>query len=158
MSKSIVIVLASVFIIASAGAYVFFTTNAASAEAEPLEMTVYKSPTCGCCNAWIEHLEENGFSVTAVDMQDVTPKKIELGITPQTASCHTGVINGYAIEGHVPAADIIKLLDENPDHIKGLAAPGMPIGSPGMEMGDRKDAYDVIAIEEGNRTSVFSSH
>lgn len=91
-------------------------------------------------------------------MQSVTSKKIEFGITPQTASCHTGVVNGYVIEGHVPAADIKRLLKEKPKNITGLAVPGMPIGSPGMEQGNRKDAYNVLAIDKKGRTSVFAKH
>lgn len=122
------------------------------------EMIVYKSPTCGCCKKWITHLQDNGFKVKGQDMRNVTPKKIEFGITPQTASCHTGVINGYFIEGHVPAADIKRLLKEKPKNIKGLTVPGMPIGSPGMEQGNRKDPYNVLAIDKDGKTSVFASH
>lgn len=122
------------------------------------EITVYKSPTCGCCNKWITHLEQNGFKVKAQDMPNVTPKKIEFGITPQTASCHTGVVNGYFIEGHVPAADIKRLLKEKPKNIKGLTVPGMPVGSPGMEQGNRKDPYNVMAIDKKGHSTVFSTH
>ncbi|MDH5407122.1 MAG: DUF411 domain-containing protein [Gammaproteobacteria bacterium] len=121
-------------------------------------ITVYKSPTCGCCKKWITHLEQNGFKVKSVDMQSVTSKKIEFGITPMTASCHTGVIDGYVVEGHVPAKDIKRLLKEKPKGIKGLSVPGMPIGSPGMEQGDRKDKYDVLSIDKNGKTSVFSSY
>ena len=122
------------------------------------EMTVYKSPTCGCCKKWVTHLEQNGFKVKSVDMQNVIPKKIELGITQQTASCHTGVINGYVIEGHVPASDIKRLLKEKPANAIGLSVPGMPIGSPGMEQGSRKDDYSVLLIDKTGRTRVYSRH
>lgn len=122
------------------------------------EIIVYKSPTCGCCNKWITHLEQNGFKVKSEDMRNVTPKKIEFGITPQNASCHTAVINGYVVEGHVPAKDIKRLLKEKPKNIKGLTVPGMPIGSPGMEQGDRKDPYNVMAIGKDGRTSVYSRY
>ncbi|MDH5178134.1 MAG: DUF411 domain-containing protein [Gammaproteobacteria bacterium] len=122
------------------------------------EITVYKSPTCGCCKKWITHLENNGFKVKAQDMQNVTPKKIEFGITPQTASCHTAVVDGYVIEGHVPAEDIKRLLKDKPKDVTGLTVPGMPVGSPGMEMGDRKDPYNVLAIGKDGRTSVYANH
>ena len=121
-------------------------------------ITVYKSPTCGCCKKWITHLEQNGFKVKSVDMQSVTAKKIEFGITPMTASCHTAVVDGYFIEGHVPAGDIKRLLKEKPRGLKGLAVPGMPIGSPGMEQGNRKDAYKVLGVDTQGKTSVFSSY
>lgn len=121
-------------------------------------VTVYKSPTCGCCKKWIRHLEQNGFSVKAHNMRDVRPKKQEFGISPQMASCHTAVVNGYVIEGHVPAADIKKLLKTRPKNILGLSVPGMPVGSPGMEQGNRKDPYNVIAIHRNGDKSVYSSH
>ncbi len=122
------------------------------------EITVYKSPTCGCCDKWITHLEQNGFTVKAQNMQDVTPKKIELGLTPKTASCHTGVIDGYFIEGHVPAEDIKRLLKEKPKNIAGLTVPGMPIGSPGMEQGNRKDAYNVLAMDKKGLISIYARY
>ncbi len=121
------------------------------------EMTVYKSPTCGCCKKWISHLEKNGIKVTAHDVDNVIPYKIKNKITPQLASCHTGIINGYTVEGHVPAKDILKMLKEKPK-FKGLAVPGMPVGSPGMEMGDRKDKYDVVSFDEKGNKKVYSSY
>lgn len=121
-------------------------------------VTVYKSPTCGCCKKWVTHLEENGFTVKTHEMHNVTPKKIEYGITPQMASCHTAVVNGYVIEGHVPAKDVKRLLKTRPANILGLSVPGMPIGSPGMEQGNRKDPYDVIAIHKNGDKTVFASH
>jgi len=154
MKKVVITGSIATLILAGVGYFLYLQSEPVSAS----EMTVYKSPTCGCCSAWIHHLEVNGFQVNAIDMQDVTPRKIQLGITPQTASCHTGVIDGYVIEGHVPAADIRRLLEEKPENIRGIAVPGMPIGSPGMEMGDRKDAYDVLAIDKDGNTSVFAKH
>lgn len=117
---------------------------------------VVRSPDCGCCGAWIAHLEENGFTVENVLSTDVEATKDQYAIPTNLRSCHTGVIAGYVIEGHVPAADIIRLLEERPD-AAGLAVPGMPLGSPGMEMGDRTDAYDVI-LWSGSDTEVFSSY
>lgn len=120
-------------------------------------VTVYKSPTCGCCTAWIEHLEDNGFEVEARDVRDVVPHKIEHGVTPRLASCHTAVVDGYVIEGHVPASDIKRLLAERPA-VKGLSVPGMPVGSPGMEQGDRVDPYDVLSFDAEGETEVYSSY
>lgn len=121
------------------------------------DITVYKSPTCGCCTKWIAHLEENGFKVTAKNVADVNPYKAENGLPPALASCHTALVDGYVIEGHVPADDIKRLLAEKPA-ISGLAVPGMPVGSPGMEQGGQKDAYDVVAFDNNNGMTVFSRH
>lgn len=120
------------------------------------EVTVYKSPTCGCCKAWVKHLEENGFSVKAHDVNNVTPFKVKHGVTPELASCHTAVVDGYVIEGHVPAADIKRLLKERPA-VKGLAVPEMPMGSPGME-GPRKDPYKVLSFDAEGKVRVFASY
>ncbi len=121
-----------------------------AAESAP-EMLVYKSPTCGCCTLWVEHLEQNGFVVTSKDVQDVTEVKQTSGVPRDLFSCHTGIVDGYVIEGHVPADVIKQFLAERPA-AAGLAVPGMPMGSPGME-GSRKDSYEVIAFDrEGNRT------
>ncbi|MFV2059976.1 MAG: DUF411 domain-containing protein [Gammaproteobacteria bacterium] len=128
------------------------------ATAAPLpEVTVYKSPTCGCCSKWVSHLKQNGFRVNAIDVKDVVPYKIKNNVTQKLSSCHTALVGGYVIEGHVPAKDILRLLKEKPA-VKGLAAPGMPMGSPGMEMGDKKDAYNVVSFDEKGNTKVFSSH
>jgi hypothetical protein len=120
-------------------------------------MTVYKSPTCGCCKKWVSYLEKNNFKVAAHDVSDVVPYKINAGLPAAAASCHTAFIGGYVIEGHVPAADIRRLLKERPV-AKGLAVPGMPIGSPGMEQGNHKQHYQVLLIHRDGTTSVFSSH
>ena len=134
----------------------FFITSC-NAEPDKPEITVYKSPTCGCCSKWITHLEDNGFKVFARDVANVDPVKVENGLPYGLGSCHTGLVNGYVIEGHVPASDIHRLLEEKPA-IKGLAVPGMPIGSPGMEQGDKKDAYDVVAFDEEGNLFQFSHH
>ncbi|NIA02608.1 MAG: DUF411 domain-containing protein [Planctomycetia bacterium] len=130
-----------------------FSTQSASAEET---ITVYKSPTCGCCTKWISHLEENGFKVKAINTNDVIKLKKEAGLKPQLASCHTAFVEGYAIEGHVPASDIKRLLAERPA-VKGLTVPGMPMGSPGME-GPRKDRYSVLTFDDSGKTTVFSTH
>jgi len=121
----------------------------------PIEVTVYKSPTCGCCSKWVDHMTASGFKVTAHDTSDMQSVKNRLGVPDAMASCHTSVVNGYVIEGHVPAADIQRLLRDKPK-VAGLAVPGMVTGSPGME-GARSDPYNVIAFGEG-KTSVFSRH
>ncbi|MBW3630566.1 MAG: DUF411 domain-containing protein [Gemmatimonadetes bacterium] len=122
----------------------------------PTKILVYKSPTCGCCTAWLDHLEASGFAVTARDVPDVAPIKQRYGIPERLASCHTGLVAGYAVEGHVPAADIKRLIKEKPKAV-GLAVPGMPMGSPGME-GPRKDRYDVILVGQNGKTRVYASH
>lgn len=119
-------------------------------------VTVYKSPTCGCCTLWVEHLEAAGFDVQAHDVASVAPRKREHGVPAHLASCHTAVVGGYVVEGHVPAADIRRLLEQRPD-IAGLAVPGMPMGSPGMEFG-APEPYDVIAIGRDGSSRVFASH
>jgi hypothetical protein len=118
---------------------------------------VWKSPTCGCCTGWVDHMRRAGFQVEVEDVADVTPYKTEHGVAPEHASCHTSRVDGYTIEGHVPAEDIVRLLAERPQ-ITGIAAPGMPIGSPGMEMGAQRDAYDVLAFTRGGATRVWASH
>lgn len=110
---------------------------------------VHSDPNCGCCGAWVAHLEENGFDVNHHRDGDVRQVKIEQGVTPKLASCHTAIIDGYVIEGHVPADDIKALLDERPD-VAGLAVPGMPHGSPGMETG-RVDDFAVLSFTRDDR-------
>jgi hypothetical protein len=126
------------------------------AQGEPRELTMYKSPTCGCCNAWAEHMRSHGFAVEAHDVADVAPVKAENAIPPRLASCHTAFVGGYVIEGHVPASDVQRLLAERPA-VAGLAVPGMPVGSPGME-GPNPERYDVLSFDASGRTAVFSSH
>ena len=120
-------------------------------------MTVYKSPTCGCCHEWVKHVEANGFTVKSVDQPDVTPVKREHGVTEALSSCHTALVGGYVIEGHVPAGDVRRLLAERPAGVRGLAAPGMPSGSPGLE-GGPKEPFDVIAFDSSGATRVYASH
>lgn len=124
--------------------------------ADPVAIDVYRDPNCGCCKAWIEHLESNGFSVSDHVEKNMGEVKRQLGVPLELASCHTGVVDGRFIEGHVPAADILSMRSQ--PEIIGLAVPGMPAGSPGMEMGDRVDPYDVISLDQQNNPSVFSSY
>ena len=124
------------------------------APADAPTVTVYKSPTCGCCSMWVEHLEASGFEVNAIDRDDMAAVKDSLGVPDHLSSCHTAVVGGYVVEGHVPAEDVARLLEEQPA-AHGLAVPGMPAGSPGMEMGGRRDPYDVIVFDEAGDGAVF---
>ena len=126
------------------------------ADLAPQRMTVYKSPTCGCCGDWIKHVKAAGFDVVAINVDVVEPYKKKHGVPLDLASCHTGVIGGYAFEGHVPADLIKRFLKSPPKGARGLAVPGMPLGSPGMEAGGRKDAYDVIVFEKTGKRSVYA--
>jgi hypothetical protein len=121
------------------------------------EIYVYKNPYCGCCNRWIAYLKEQGYTVKSENNPMLPAMKEAIGITPELASCHTAVVDGYFLEGHVPAEDIKHLLDERPD-IKGLTVSGMPIGAPGMEQGDTKERYDVLAVKKDGSTYVYSTH
>ena len=120
-------------------------------------VTVYKSPTCQCCSRWVTHLQEHGFAIKIESERDLVPVRVRLGVPDKLAACHTAVVNGYWVEGHVPAEDIQRLVAEKPK-AKGIAVPRMPIGSPGMEMGDRRDPYDVVLFDEGGNTQVFAQH
>jgi len=137
-----------------------FTTGAVRAPNEnPTKkptITVYKDPSCGCCKNWIEHLIKHGYRVDAKDSPNMAEIKHTLGVPDAVTSCHTAMVNGYLIEGHVPAADIDRLLVKKP-HIAGLAVPGMPAGSPGME-GPRSEHYKVLSFDKNGKTSVFASY
>lgn len=132
-----------------------YTRANAGPRAEGQEVVVYKSPTCGCCGDWVAYLERRGFTAVAHDLVDVAPIKARLGVPSSLSSCHTATVGGYALEGHVPADLILRLLNERPA-IAGLAVPGMPGGSPGMESAP-KVPYDVIAFDAHGQTSRFAS-
>ena len=119
-------------------------------------INVYKSATCGCCEAWVKHLRDNGFKVEPHDVANPSDTREKMGMPDKFGSCHTAVVDGYAIEGHVPAADIKRLLASKPK-AKGLAAPGMPLGSPGME-GPRRDAYDVYLVLPDGSARVYQHY
>ncbi|SFD27067.1 DUF411 domain-containing protein [Massilia yuzhufengensis] len=123
--------------------------------AQPV-IEVFKTATCGCCKEWIKHLEANGFTVKSQDVASTSDYRAKFGIAQQYGSCHTGRVGGYAIEGHVPASDIKRLLAAKPK-ARGLAVPGMPMGSPGME-GPRKDPYEVLLVKDGGKTAVFKRY
>lgn len=128
---------------------------ALAAGGEPTDtMVVYKTPTCGCCSAWVDHVEEHGFAVVTHDLDRLDDIKRELGVPAGQISCHTATVRGYTIEGHVPADLIRRMLDENAK-FKGLTVPGMPIGSPGME-GAFKQRYKVLSFDERGSTEVYA--
>ncbi|MEX2498977.1 MAG: DUF411 domain-containing protein [Wenzhouxiangellaceae bacterium] len=122
-----------------------------------MEMVVYHDPNCGCCGKWIEHMEQHGFSVESVHESNMSAIKRELGVPENLPSCHTATVGGYVIEGHVPADDVMKLLDERPD-AKGLSVPGMPLGSPGMEYGETRHAFDVVSFDKAGGTEIFNHY
>ena len=138
-------------------AVLFCLASEAAAQATPID--VKKTNGCGCCLAWMEHLEENGFAPNGENLFGglLIRFKLDNGVPRRMVSCHTGLIDGYIIEGHVPADDIRRLLSEKPDAV-GLAVPDMPLGSPGMDQGRRRTAYDVFLIKNDGSTEVFSSY
>jgi len=131
-------------------------TAMADAIASP-QLTVYRTPTCGCCKSWVENMEGHGFTIEDHVVEDVDPIKTAQGLPEPLASCHTAIVDGYVLEGHVPAEDIQRLLAERPP-IMGLAVPGMPVGSPGMEMGEEVDDYVTVAFDNAGHAAVFAEH
>lgn len=125
--------------------------------ATPAEVTVFRSPTCGCCGLWADRMRESGFDVEERMMSDMDEVKQQLGVTPAMASCHTAIVGHYILEGHVPAADVQRLLAAQPD-VAGIAAPGMPMGSPGMEQGGRVDPYTVFSFDASGNAAPFAQH
>lgn len=129
------------------------------AYAAPATLQVWKDPNCGCCKDWIAHLEKNGFATTVIE-QGNSAARARLGMPQKFGSCHTALVQGYVIEGHVPVADIQRLLKEKPKAL-GLSVPGMPIGSPGMDgpaYGGRRDAYHVLLIQRDGSNTVFNTY
>ena len=118
---------------------------------------MHKDPNCGCCSAWAEHLEANGFKVKTVAERDTQSVKRRFAVPQRLISCHTAKVGGYVIEGHVPASAIKRLLRERPA-VSGLAVPGMPLGSPGMEVPGKRDPYDVVSFDGAGGGRVFESH
>ncbi|MBX9615196.1 MAG: DUF411 domain-containing protein [Caulobacteraceae bacterium] len=134
------------------------TTACAQTPRPAPELVVYKSPTCGCCTAWVDHMRAAGFRARIIEQSDLTPIRKARGIPDAMASCHTALIGDYALEGHVPAQDVRRLLAERPEAI-GLAVPAMPLGSPGMEMPDgRKQPFETLLVMRGGATRVFARH
>jgi hypothetical protein len=138
----------------AAGLLVLPSLTEAAAAGTPI--TVYKTASCGCCKLWVDHLKKNGFEPKTHDLPDLSETKDTLGVPDALRSCHTAVIGRYVIEGHVPADLIKKIAAEKPANVLGLAVPGMPAGSPGMEVPGRKDAYDVIAFNRDGKRTVYA--
>ncbi len=152
----------------------FVINMGVSAESKPIDIVVHRSPTCTCCGKWLAHLKENNiardgvyaanlpgagsvFNVEDVVTDNVQAIKDKYGVTRELASCHTAIVDGYVIEGHVPANDIKTLLKTKPK-VVGIAVPGMVNGSPGMEMGDQKDPYEVVSFDRENHVKVFNRY
>ena len=132
--------------------------GAAQQQAAGPTLEVFKTPTCGCCSKWVEHMRANGFTVRTTDMNDLAELKKARGVPDQVQSCHTGVVNGYVVEGHVPAADVHRLLKEKPA-IAGIAVGGMPVGSPGMEYpGTKAQPFNVVSFDKSGAIRVFAKH
>lgn len=138
------------------GAMALAAVPASAADALP-PVEVFKNPSCGCCGAWVDHLKAAGFGVKVTLVDDTSVARKKYSLPDKFGSCHTAVVAGYVVEGHVPAADVKKLLAMKPVAV-GLTVPGMPAGSPGMEMGSRKDPYQVLLIDKQGRERVFSSY
>lgn len=133
------------------------TPTSQSVATNTVQLDVFKSPTCGCCGAWVEHVEERGFTTTITHPADLAQVKKDLGIAPEFQSCHTGVSkDGFVFEGHIPAKLVAQFLASPPNDAIGLAVPGMPMGSPGMEMGDRFSAYDVLLLKKDGSSEVYA--
>ena len=158
MQKNLLItlsVLCAIYILSSLSG--ILNPNTSLIRSSNADIIVYKSETCGCCNDWIDHLENNNFIVETFNREDMNLVKLQLGGVPSNLqSCHTAKIGDYIVEGHVHAEQITRMLKEKPD-IKGLSVPGMPMGSPGME-GYRNDAYDVLAFNDDDSFTVYASY
>lgn len=142
-------------VFASVG-FLCLVTQPAGGQQPKAEVTVYKSPACGCCRGWVEHMRRAGFVVKAQDVEDIQVVKTTYGLPLKLASCHTSIAGGYVLEGHIPAEVVERVLRERPK-IAGLAVPGMPVGSPGMEQGNRRDPYDIVAFDKQGKTTVYDS-
>ena len=151
-------VLALVLALAGVGYFSIVYAQRQRTAAAAGTVEVYKSPTCGCCSNWVEHLQAHGFTVRVTNVDDITAVKEKHRVPAAVESCHTALVGGYVVEGHVPATDIQRLLKERPA-VAGIGVRGMPIGSPGMEVeGVKPQPYSVLAFDESGQTQVFASH
>jgi hypothetical protein len=149
---------ATLVTVAAASAAALFFNSGSSAQQKPPVVSVFKTATCGCCSQWVEHMKAAGFEMRVRDVEDIAAVKERLGVATEISSCHTSQVDGYVIEGHVPASTVQRLLKERPK-ITGLAVPGMPMGSPGMEVpSGKKDAYSVVAFGGGQPPRVYEKH
>ena len=122
------------------------------------DMTVYRSPSCGCCGVWVDHAKQHGFKITDIKTEEMAAIKQQHNVPEELASCHTAIIDGYVMEGHIPADDIKRFLAEKPDNLVGLTVPGMPIGTPGMETRDIKQPFQVLAFNDRGEVEVFKEY
>lgn len=122
------------------------------------DMTVYRSPSCGCCGVWVDHAKKHGFKIEDIKTEEMEALKQKHNVPAELASCHTTIIDGYVMEGHIPADDIKRFLAEKPDDLIGLAVPGMPIGTPGMEARDIKQPFQVLAFNDKGKVEVFKEY
>lgn len=137
----------------------FLTTPLVHAETDNThKITVYKNPSCGCCVKWIKYLESKNYDVTAVNSRNISSYKKQYGVPEKYAACHTGVIDGYVVEGHVTDRDIQELLLTRPEGVKGITVPGMPVGTPGMEHGDHRQPYIVYSFDKKGDVKIFKRH
>ena len=141
--------------LAAIASLILVAISSPSQQAGPL-VTVFKTPTCACCGKWVEHLKANGFTVKVQEVNDTAGYERQYRVPRAMVSCHTAVVNGYTIEGHVPAAEIKRLLNERPKAV-GLAVPGMPVGSPGMEAA-HGEAYSVMLLDESGHAAVYARY
>ena len=157
--ESILLLLAGISVsIFAVVTFITFQTTKAQADPSLPVVTVYKSVTCGCCKKWVKHMEDNGFRVETHDVNNLYPYKVKAKLGAGLGSCHTAFVDGYAIEGHVPAKDVKRLLQEKPQ-VSGLTVPAMPKGTPGMEIpGQPADPYQVISFKDGQEVGVFSQY
>ena len=170
-SKLFLYLIKSVVILAMVGIFYWlpFTGNNAQAmkgvwdkETTPMlsgaKVTVYRSPDCSCCEGWIEHMQKHGFKIKHdIKTEEMAAIKAEFNVPQQLASCHTAIIDGYVMEGHVPSDDIKRFIAQSPKQI-GLSVPGMPSGTPGMEMGNKKDPFAVVSFNTDNKIEVFKEY
>jgi hypothetical protein len=158
--RVLAVVLPAIFGLTACSDETATTAEPSLAGAEPslAQMVVHKSPSCGCCTEWVEHMRQAGFTVVVRETTNPAPIQQRVGLPSGMGSCHTAEVEGYFVEGHVPAADVARLLDERPD-ARGLTVPGMPLGSPGMEVPSGEvHAYDVLLVRPDGSTRVFASH
>ena len=142
-----------------ATAFALAAATAAPAQSSKPVVNVIKQAECGCCGGWVTRMQQAGFTVNArnVSGEELTDAKIASGLSEDLWACHTSTVAGYTVEGHVPIGDVVRLLSERPDVI-GIAAPGMPMGSPGMDYGSEREAFDVVLVRNDGSTEIYSSY
>jgi hypothetical protein len=142
-------------IIAAASVLVLSAVSSGQQKPKPVPMSVYKSPSCGCCALWVDYMRKNGFDAKVQDVENIGALKLKLGVREEFSSCHTTEVGGYIVEGHVPVEVVQRMLKERPK-IVGIAVPGMPMGSPGMEVpSGKKDSYNILAFTSDGKTTVY---